>query len=193
MHDDFFEEVDRRWTHDAPTRIHLHVIGSAALMMRVDYQRATKDGDVIETFDAKVADNLRVLAGKGSEIHTRRRIYLDIVASGIPFLPQVPNWHSLPELNARLTRFEIAVLDVVDVVVSKLKRFHANDRSDIEAMVDRGLVPHDSMIERFRAAVDVFAYDARAEDLPAIVRNLNQVERDLFGLPASEIALPSWV
>jgi hypothetical protein len=44
--------------------------------------------------------------------------------------------------DRELAHFRIEVLDVVDVVVSKLKRFHANDLRDIEAMVDRDLVPH---------------------------------------------------
>jgi hypothetical protein len=90
-------------------------------------------------------------------------------------------------------RFEVLVLDVVDVVVSKLKRFHADDRSDIEAMIERDRVPHDELIARFRAAVDWFQMDARAQDLPKYVRNLHQVERDMLGVAETEIELPNWV
>jgi hypothetical protein len=85
------------------------------------------------------------------------------------------------------------VLDVVDVVVSKLKRFNANDQSDIDAMIERGLVPHDRLIDRFRAAVDEFMGDARAEDLPKYVANLHRVERDMLVVPETEIELPSWI
>ena len=70
---------------------------------------------------------------------------------------------------------------VVDVVVSKLKRFSPNDTSDIDAMVHRGLVGHEPLLERFRLAYDEFTYDARAADLPKIVGHLNQVERDMLG------------
>jgi hypothetical protein len=73
--------------------------------------------------------------------------------AAIPFLPQVPLWHSMPKLSASLRHFEVEVLDVVDVIVSKLKRFNANDVSDIEAMVDR----------------DIYAIDETEVELPSWV------------------------
>jgi hypothetical protein len=85
------------------------------------------------------------------------------------------------------------VLDVVDVVVAKLKRFHANDRSDIEAMVERDLVHHEALLARFRSAVDSYAADARADDLPRYVKNLHVVERDFLGVGETEIELPGWI
>ena len=52
-------------------------------------------------------------------------------------LPHAPKWHAVAvPLAANTLRIE--ALDVVDVVVSKLKRFHANDRSDISAMIPKG-------------------------------------------------------
>jgi hypothetical protein len=41
--------------------------------------------------------------------------------------------------------------------------------------------------------VDVFSCDARAEDLPRYVRNLQEVERDMLGVNESEIDLPGWI
>jgi hypothetical protein len=78
-------------------------------------------------------------------------------------------------------------------VVSKLARFSANDRSDIDAMIERDLVAHEQLIDRFRLAVDAVSGDARAEDLPKYVRSLHAVERDLLLVPETEIALPSWI
>jgi hypothetical protein len=60
-------------------------------------------------------------------------------------------------------------------------------------MVERGIVDHGLLIERFREAVDGYLLDARAEDLPKYVANLHQVQRDLFGVPETEIELPSWL
>lgn len=115
------------------------------------------------------------------------------MSAGLPFLPQNPRCHKREELNLALRHFEIEVLDVVDVVVSKLKRFHANDISDVDAMITKGLVPHDVLIERFRSAVDLFSMDARADDLPRYVRNLHRVERDHLGVSETTIELPPWV
>jgi hypothetical protein len=161
-------------------------------MLQADYERGTKDSDVLETSElaGRTGERLHRLAGKGSDLHKRWRMYLEIVASGLPFLPQSPTWRDVAELNAKLRHFSIAALDVVDVVVSKLKRFNANDVSDIEAMVERDLVPHDDLILRFRSAVESYSMDSRADDLPSYVANLNRIERDLFGLPPTEIELP---
>jgi hypothetical protein len=116
-----------------------------------------------------------------------------VVPNGVPFLPGGPRWHARAELNATLVNFEVEVLDIVDVVVSKLARFHANDQSDVTAMIERNLVTQEDLVSRFRSAVDRFL-DARAEEcLPQYVRNLHRVERDLFGGHESEIELPGWM
>jgi hypothetical protein len=52
---------------------------------------------------------------------------------------------------------------------------------------------HGQLIERFRAAVEAWEMDARAAQLPDLVAKLNQIERDHFRVPETEIALPSWV
>ena len=136
---------------------------------------------------------LLALGGKGSSLHTRHRLYIDVVSNGLPFLPHAPVWHALSELNATLEHFDILVLDVVDVVVSKLKRFHANDRADISAMIERGLVEHARLVQRFEAAVDIWKDGAGADDLPRYVANLHTLERDEFFVPESDIDLPSWI
>ena len=190
-----FLDVDEAWTWPVSAKIPLRIIGSAALMLQADYERGTKDSDVLETsaLTAEASQRLEKIAGRGSALHTKHRLYVDIVPNGLPFLPQAPKCHDLADLNTRLTHFDIEALDIVDVVVSKLKRFDANDVSDIEAMVQRALVSHDALILRFQAAVDWFAGDARAGDLPKYVSKLHAVERDIFGVPETEIDLPSWV
>jgi hypothetical protein len=194
---DFFVEIDRLWPQQVAhgRKIRLSLIGCGALMLQASYERGTKDSDVFETIDltAEIKQHLLALAGAGTELHKRRSIYLDIVPNGLPFLPHVPLWHPADDINRALQHFELRVLDVVDVVVSKLKRFHANDQSDIDAMIERGMVPHERLIDRFRAAVDEFIGDARAADLPRYIANLHRVERDMLLVPETEIELPSWI
>jgi hypothetical protein len=144
---DFLTDVDGRWRPAIVRSVRLRVIGSAALMLQSEYDRGTKDGDVLETEDLslEVRDELVKLAGKKSEIVDRWRMYIDFVTPALPFLPAAPEWHEASELNAKLRKFSVVVLDVVDVVVSKLKRFNSFDRQDIEAMVGLNLVPHDRL------------------------------------------------
>ncbi len=165
-------------------------------MLQTSYVRGTQDSDVLQM--RPIDDALKALllahAGRSTPLHRKHGMYLDVVGSGIPLLPSAPLWHPKVELNAKLETFEITVLDVVDVVVSKLKRYAANDRSDVKAMIDRDLVPHERLLSRFRDAIDVFAYGAHAAEIPRYVENLHQTERDMFGIDQpTPIDLPDWI
>jgi hypothetical protein len=190
-----FQDIDRLWSMTSKSKIRLRIIGSTALMLQSNHTRGTKDSDVLETahINKGITELLRTLAGVGTDLHKKHRLYVDVVSAALPFLPQVPLCHLQPELNASLEHFEIEVMSIVDVVVSKLKRYNANDAVDIEAMVSRGLVPHPLLVERFKAAVDHFEMDARAEDLPKYVENLHAVERDMLVVPETDIELPPWL
>jgi len=186
---DFFTDLDTQWKGK---QVRLSIIGCGALLLQANYSRGTKDSDIFETteLDASTQRHLIEVAGFGTKLHSRRAMYIDIVKNGVPFLPHVPEWHALPAINARLTKLELRVLGIVDVVVSKLKRYNPDDQSDIEAMIDRGLVSHQRLVSRFVAAVDEFSGDARAADLPKYLSHLHRVERDMLGVPESEIELP---
>jgi hypothetical protein len=190
--DDFLAEIDALWVSEARKPISLRIIGSAALMLQSTYDRGTKDSDVLETeqLTKAIKERLLALAGQGSELHTRHKMYLEIVAGGLPFLPQRPRFHRLKSLDKRLEHFELEVLDIVDVVVSKLKPFRPQDLEDIRAMIELGKVEHRRLVERFRSAVDAFSMDARVGELPKYLRNLHRIERDLFLVGESEIELP---
>jgi hypothetical protein len=45
----FFTDIDTRWKAASGERIPLRLIGATALMLQADYERGTKDSDVIET------------------------------------------------------------------------------------------------------------------------------------------------
>jgi len=104
--------------------------------------------------------------------------------------PFEPLWH--PH-DLELRHLEIQVLDVSDVVVSKLKRFSSNDRSDIREMVEGGYVPHSRMLERVRGLVDRYQLGARCDALPPVVERFHQAERDWFGVAETAIELPEHV
>ena len=64
--------------------------------MLTSYLRVTKDSDVLETvaLDALTQQQLLALAGRGSPLETRWKLYLEIVPNGLPFLPHASMWHS---------------------------------------------------------------------------------------------------
>jgi len=189
----FLQAIDEQWPATEP-RIPFRVLGSTALMLQTAYIRGTKDSDVlgVDPIIGKVAQDLLALAGKDTALHRKHHVYLDVVGSGVPFLPHPPKWNQVRELNARLLSFEVLALDIPDVVVSKLKRFHDNDKADIKAMTDRNLVDHAYLVERFLSAADVFSMDARAQHLTRYAESLNWVERECLGVAETEYELPPW-
>ena len=46
---DFFIDIDRHWGASTEGKIPLRIIGSSALMLQTNYERGTKDSDVLET------------------------------------------------------------------------------------------------------------------------------------------------
>lgn len=124
----------------------------------------------------------------------RHRIFLEFVSSGIPLLPRPSIFHPVDKINGAMKAFEIQVLDIVDVCVSKTKRFHANDQADIRAMVELDLVPAKVFEERFLSAIDAYQANANAPDvLPKARRNFHTVQRDYLGVPETRILFPSWL
>jgi hypothetical protein len=90
----FLLDIDRGWNLDSAARIPLQILGSSALMLQADYQRGTKDSDVLETaqLTSDTKTRLLELAGKGSSLHQRHKLYIEFVPNGLPFLPQIPDW-----------------------------------------------------------------------------------------------------
>ena len=189
----FLAELDARWKPVGAEPFTLQIIGSAALMLQCDYDRGTKDGDILESKDLSpaVKSQLLFLAEKGSGLHKELRIHVDIVRSAILFLPQKPEFHPVPDL--RLKNFSIEALDPVDVALSKLKRFSQSDRNDIRALADRGRLDQKRLLARFEAAIDMFSTDARADEFPLYIKNLHFVEREILGVEPSPVELPDWM
>jgi len=60
-------------------------------------------------------------------------------------------------------------------------------------MVERGVVTHARLVERFRSAVVQHGHQGMGHKLPRAIENLHRVERDIFVLPETEIEIPGWI
>ncbi len=192
----FFIELDQAWTPDRGQPIRLPIIGSAALFLQCSYTRGTKDSDVLQIGqlgEIEVVATLEKIAGAGSVLAKRHRSCLDIVAPGVPFLPHPPRFHALEDLNRKLQYFSIEVLDIIDVVVSKLKPFRAQDVEDIRYLADLGLIDSGRLVEQFKSAVEYWSMDARVSKLPKYVENLHVVQRDILAVVETDVDLPRWI
>lgn len=193
--EDFFRDLDGSWPLPAGVPVTLRLLGSTALILQTNFQRGTKDGDILETdqITASMESALLAHAGKGTAFHRRNRMYLEFLGAAFPFLPVNPLWHRVLPSGPDYQNFHLEVLDVVDVVIAKLARFHKTDRDDIAAMAERDLIEPQQFAERFQSAVQRWWHDARADDLPRIVRNFHQVQSDELFVWPSRVELPPWV
>lgn len=191
----FIVDIDQAWRLESDAKVELKILGAGALLLQAGYGGGTKDSDIFETasLTPQIQAHLLELAGRGTKLATRHGMYAEIVRNGVPFLRQEALWNPQTTLNGQLQKLRIEALDVVDVVVSKLKRLSPSDEDHIEAMIEKELVPHQALVACFREAVDYYLGDARAEDLPQYVANLHRVERDVYGVEPTEIELPPWL
>lgn len=188
--EDLLRDIDKLWSLTGQEPAALRIIGSAALMLQFDYVRGTKDGDILESSpeSSAITEQLTKLAGKDTTLHAKHGMYIDIVKRALLFLPTQEVFHQLPRIN--LKQFKVEVLDVNDVVLSKLARFHSDDINDIREMAKQDLIDHAVLVERFRKAASWFEMDARCGELPRYLKNLHRVERDILGMAESMIELP---
>lgn len=193
MIENFFQELDRAWKPMGLEPIRLPVMGSSAIFLQCEYDRGTKDSDILEIEEIPARKELLKLAGKGSAFAAKQRLYLELIKAGLPFLPPRAVFHPLDSLNTRLKNFKIETLDIVDVVVSKLKPFRIQDRDDIQAVIGLGLVEPDRLLERFHKAKEQWLMGSRAKELPGYIENLQMVERDWLRVPESKIELPRYI
>jgi hypothetical protein len=70
----FFDDIDGRWNGPPGEVIELRLIGSTALMVLTEYDRGTKDSDVLETvaITGAIKTRLLELAGQDTALHRRR-------------------------------------------------------------------------------------------------------------------------
>ena len=191
--ENFLRDIDAHWTPPLPAPLTLRILGSTALLLQTPYRRGTKDSDVLETPEITPAVNAALLrlAGKETPLHRRHRMYLELLGPSFPFLPEEPVWHR-HDFAPPLLHLRIEVLDVTDVCVAKLARFHSTDRDDIKAMADEERIDPQRFVARFQSAAARWQMDARADRLPGIIRNLREVQRDFLFVTGSEDDLPPW-
>ncbi len=102
-------------------------------------------------------------------------------------LPAQALWH--PH-DLFLSNFEIRILDLADVAVSKLKRWNADDREDIRAMIEGDHLERRHFLSRFQEVIERYRSDGRADLLRVMAQRFNQAEEDWFGVDGTPFHFP---
>ena len=119
--------LDQELTQDTE----LHCMGGFVLAEHYGLVRATGDVDVLESAGTDKATIAR-LAGRGSPLHKRHRVYIDIVT-----VADVPDDYDtrLETMDIEgLTRLRLKAFERHDLVLAKLCRNIDRDREDVVAL-----------------------------------------------------------
>lgn len=133
----FLNDLDEHCGSVLPTdeMLDLYQIGGSALVLHFGLDRPTKDFDVLN-YGSSALESLAVMFGKTSNYAVTHAFYLELVPSALPAVPEGfrQRCKLVPGSWKRLRLWQP---DIHDLIVTKLKRFSAQDRHDIRFLCDR--------------------------------------------------------
>lgn len=135
--------LDRALTQDTE----LHGMGGFVLAEHYGCVRATADVDVIESLGTDKGSIAR-LAGRGSALHKRHRVYIDIVT--VADVPDDYDTRLTPMQVDGLVRIRLRAFERHDLVLAKLCRNIDRDREDVVALARGPGLDVDVLRQRYR-------------------------------------------
>ena len=156
----FLKAVDAELVKHAKPgqRLDMHLIGRSALIVRYGLNLGTQDVDIVwKSGPPELEEKALELFAPGTPNANEWGLYLQAVPQGLPPVPVGYFKHS-QELPGEWQVLRPKQPEPHDLAVTKLKRFHAKDREDIQILCDTGEVT----VAGLQAALDlayVFAAD----------------------------------
>ncbi len=171
----FLKRLDEHLTSGRKAELYLG--GGAAILLAYNGKLATVDVDFIGEESGLLLE-LSQFAAKGSETHRLTKLYLDIVPPGM--FPSDLGWRNrtIPVSAPELQHLNIRVLEIHDLVISKLKRFAGKDRQDVRGLCGRSELNVQTLRARYREARLPSDYHERER----MDQNFNVVEVEFLGL-----------
>jgi len=140
----FLDDLNQR----IPRPIELHCLGGFVLTVLYGRTIETHDVDYIAVVPHQESATLQEIAGPGSELAKKHRVWLQLV--GIADVPE--NYESrLTEIcPGEFSKIRLLALDPHDIALSKLTRNYPIDRRDIAFLAEKGILKPDILEERYR-------------------------------------------
>lgn len=180
----FLKDIDASLVEEATgKRLRLYHIGRSALVWKYNYLATTQDVDVIcpESEDRILLDTALGLFGKGTPKADKHGLFLEEVNSGLPPMPYGFR-NRATKADGPWVVIELYHLDPYDLVASKLRRFAAKDRADIQQLCDWGEVSDPVLLEAILEKAFPFNLEKDGDpfrDVP--FANLRVVQRYIRG------------
>ncbi|MGH9967914.1 MAG: DUF6036 family nucleotidyltransferase [Pyrinomonadaceae bacterium] len=118
-------------------KLGLHCLGGFVITVLYDLTRPTADVDVIAITPRIEIESLMHLAGQGSELHRKHKVYLQLV--GVATVPDSYEERLTEIFPGTLKRFRLLALDPYDLALSKLERNTQRDRDDVRHLARTGI------------------------------------------------------
>jgi len=138
----FFAEVDASLSED----VHLHCCGGFVVTQVYGVARTTNDVDFLGVVP-NVRESLTKIAGKGSALHRKHKVYLDAVTVATP--PENYLERLLPMFAGAWTHLRLYALEAHDLALSKLERNLERDRDDVQQLARAGHLQTEILKKRY--------------------------------------------
>jgi hypothetical protein len=138
----FFAEVDARLAED----VQLHCCGGFVVTQLYGVARTTSDVDFLCVVPY-VVGSLTEIAGKGSALHRKHKVYLDAVTVATP--PENYEDRLVPMFPGAWPRLSLFALEAHDLALSKLERNIERDRDDVQQLARAGRLKPEILKERY--------------------------------------------
>jgi len=122
----FLREIDE----SANEPIEFHCLGGFAIAVLYGLERTTSDVDVISVTPRQTIPQLVEVAGKGSALHRKYGVYLDVV--GVATVPENYEERLTQVCADEFQKIRLFALDAYDIALAKIERNIQRDRDDIK-------------------------------------------------------------
>ena len=175
----FLQRLDELVPYDK--KVDLYIGGGAAVVIAYGGTVATKDVDAIGLSEGMLRF-LEEHAGKESDIQVDTGLYLDLVPPGL-FLSEF-GWRGRARVVdvTQLQRIRVYVMELHDLILSKLKRFNAKDQQDLEWLCLLPELDADVLRRLYRGARQILDHDEKE----TIDARINRIETQYLGLPSTQ-------
>jgi hypothetical protein len=130
-----------------------HCIGGFVVSQYYGFARETADLDVLTVIPLTVAQRVAEIAGKGSALQKKHKVYVDQV--GVANCPD-DYQRRLARVFPLWSKLRLWALEPHDLALTKLERSSDRDIRDVIFLAQAGLIHRDTLVSRFEKELEPY-------------------------------------
>jgi hypothetical protein len=155
----FLSEIDAGISEE----VEFHCLGGFVVTVVYGFERPTADVDVLAIVPRCEVEHLIDLAGKGSALHRKHGLYLDLVT--VATVPEDYEQRLVEVAAGAFKRLLLFALDPYDLALAKLERNIQRDRDDIKHLARMIPLDMNMLRERYERELRPYLGNPEREDL----------------------------